>query len=767
MKTWMIIATVATLLPLALLLAWVWPALAARWRRSAPCARLALVALTLAGAGFLVARPHDDRFSGLDSMTYGNLAQAFLAGRGFHDPDAVLAEVPAPLRENFLLHRGPVGRPTRDRVFQLSGWQATETQPFFLPTLSLAAAGLEPVLAPDRFVPLVGALWLALVLAAGFCAGGGWGLAAAAALALGTAWPAWFLRGFYAEGVGAALVGGVLAAASMRPLRGGAAAAAGFALGLAATYHPTLAVISAPVALGLMLERNETKTALALAGGMLAGLVPFWALTRWVCQPYGDWTRWETLRKIVFSAPEHRALAVALALVAAVSLAALGAGFVSAVRAWIRKTDERFSPWGWLALGALPLLLIAALPAAAGETLRAGAGATWSGIRWPMGLLLAAGTGWILSKRRPIRERFGWTALLWAALLFIFIKGVETPVGLWSQRRFLPVALPGIALLAAPLGAGLAGLAGRGRGWAWPAGLFVAVAALWNPVHWPLAYVVANERGATAWAQSVARRLGTERRVVFDYYSHSVPYAADLKHRVLGLGETSGDHWPETADWISALVQTEEVWVATAWSPTALEDGWRLEPVFSVQGTFPVVKTKAFFPAEAGERTVTNAFFRAVPLATGETAAQDKVLDGSPIGLRGPWGKVRHGATWSRQGSGIVGPIPAPGQVARFQAECEWSPPDADWTEQILLVSPPWGGEPLRLAVPAGAGTARGTLQRPADDADRPPTGTYVLRAERPYDPAAGGLRGYSSDLGALIRHVIIRVEPGAPSVPD
>ena len=66
----------------------------------------------------------------------------FLDGRGFHDSDAVLEEVPVPLRENFLLHRGPVGRPTRDRVFQLSGWQATEAQPFFLPTISLAAAGL-------------------------------------------------------------------------------------------------------------------------------------------------------------------------------------------------------------------------------------------------------------------------------------------------------------------------------------------------------------------------------------------------------------------------------------------------------------------------------------------------------------------------------------------------------------------------------------------------------------------------------------------------
>ena len=108
-------------------------------------------------------------------------------------------------------------------------------------------ASREPVLAPERFVPLVGAFWLALVLAAGWCAGGGWGLSAAAALVVGSAWPAWFFRGFYAEGVGAALVAGVVATASARPLRGVMAAVAGVALGLAISYHPTLVALSGPV----------------------------------------------------------------------------------------------------------------------------------------------------------------------------------------------------------------------------------------------------------------------------------------------------------------------------------------------------------------------------------------------------------------------------------------------------------------------------------------------------------------------------------------
>ena len=51
---------------------------------------------------------------------------------------------------------------------------------------------------------------------------------------------------------------------------------------------------------------------------------------------------------------------------------------------------------------------------------------------------------------------------------------------------------------------------------------------------------------------SVAREMGANRWIVFDYYAHSVPYAAGLKQRVLGLGEFSGERWPEVAEWIAA-----------------------------------------------------------------------------------------------------------------------------------------------------------------------------------------------------------------------
>ncbi len=765
MRLWMAGFWLATVVPMAALLAWMWPALAARGRESSRAARIGLAALGLLGAGFLLARPHDDSFTGLDNMTYRHLAHAFLEGRGFHDPDTVLAEVPPELRESFLLHRGPVGRPTRDRVFSLSGWQKVETKPFFMPTLPLAAAAQSPVLAPERFVPLVGALWWTLVLAAGFAAGGGWGLAAVVALALGTAWPAFFLRGFYAEGVGTMLIGAVVAAAAVRPLRGGMAALAGFALGMSVGYHPTMVVLAVPVGLALLLERRDGKTFAGVSAGMLAGFFPFWALTRWVCQPYGDWTRWEKLKRLIFLAPEHQAIALVVAVLAAASAVALWLGFRPAVRAWVRRTDGRMSPWGWLAVCAVPLALIAASPDWADGALGKGAAATWSGIRWPMAVLFLAGAGWVLAGRRPLRERFWLAALCAAALLFLFIQGVEAPVGLWSQRRFLPVVLMGVSLLAVALGAGLAGLSGRTWKGLALAGLILAGGA--NLARWPVAYGIVNETGAAEWVRETAEQMGPERWVVFDYYGHSVPYAADLKHRALGLGEPSRNHWPEVAEWIAGLTASQEVWVVSSWSPTAMEDGFRLEPMLSKTGYFPMVKTKGFFPAEAGAREVIHHFMLAVPMEEGETAIQDKVLDGSPVGLRGRWGRIRQGMTWTRQGSGIVGPVPKKGDRVVLEAECAWSPPDEDWNKQHLRVTPPWGGDPLKVEVPAGQHTVAVVMGRPADDGDSASTGVYAFRVERPFDPERFGLRGYDEDLGVQMRRIIIRIEPDGASVPD
>lgn len=758
MRGWMLGFWLATVLPLCALAFHLWPAFRGRWKTTRPTVRFGLIAVWLIGACFLLLRVHDDAFSGLDNMTYRNLARAFVEGRGFHDNDTVLANVPEALREDFLYHRGPVGRPTRDRIFSLSDWRGTDTKPFFIPTLSLAAGGQAPVISPDRFVPLIGAFWLAFLLISAFCAGGGWSILSVSALVLTTAWPAWFLRGYYTEGVGAVLIAAVVATAALRPLRGAMAGVAGFLLGLAVSYHPTLITLAVPVGLALMLERREGKTFIATAFGMIVGVFPFWAITRWVCQPYGDWTRWSHVADALTKAPEHRAMALVLAALAALATLGLWLGFLPPFRRFVRRADARLAPMGWLLLCALPFIPILAMPNLGRGALHTGAVATWSGIGWPSATLLLFAALPLLSKKRPLRERFLLAAVLGVMPLFLFIKGVEVPVGLWSQRRFLPILLVGIAVVAPSFAGALSTFTQHHRLRAALVVVALLFTGLWNVVQWPAAYFTVNEGGSAAWTSAIERQIGKDRLVVFDYYPHSVPYTTDLNRHVLGLGEPSRNHWPEVAEWLATKVATQEVWVVSSWSPTALEDGLRLDPIFDATGTFTVVRTASFFPAQPATRTMVNFFARAVPLKPGDAASQHKALDGSPIGLRGPWGKTRNDATWSREGSGIIGPIPAKGASVEATIDAQWDSPSADWPEQTLLVTPPWGGEPLRLTASKERRALTGQLHRPAHDLDRPATGVYTFNVTRPYDPQGFGIRGYDADLGVVIQR--IRLEP-------
>lgn len=755
----------AAVLPLVILLARTGPWFGRCWVAAQPSARVAVIVVGVGGAAGLLAWPHEDTFVGLDDAAYRQMAYVLAEGRGLLDDDAVFNQVPEELRRFFLYRPG--GRVTRDLAFQLSLQINTETRPFFMPTLPLAAAGLSSWLSPDRFVPWIGVLGWLLVVAVAFGVGGGWGLFVAAMLALMTAWPAWFLRGFYAEAVGAVLAAGVIAAVAQRPLRGVMAGLGGFLLGLAVSFHPTLVVPAGIIAMGLLFESRRPQQVGFLLLGLIAGLVPAWALTRWVCHPYGDWTRWDSLRRMMFLGMEHRAISVSLLGLALTTCVGGWVAFHPSMRAKIRRLDAWLTPWGWLVIFLSPVLAAAFFPGGVGLLLRTGAVATWSGVRWSGGAIILLGMASVLTPRRPLRERFWFAGLAWAACIFLLIKGVETPVGLWSQRRFLPIILPLIALLAAPLSEAVTRWVGRGRLAAAGAIVCLTVAGVWNLAHWPAAYWAVNERGSTGWTEAVATRIGPQRWVIFDYFPHSVPYAAGLKNHVLGLGEYAHQNWPEVAEWVGAMAKTSEVWVATSWSPTALEEGWRLDAVYAPTGVFPIVRAKAFFPAERDDRRISQLFARAVPIGPGESAFQDKFFDGSPIGLRGDWGPYRKQMRWTRQGSGMIGPVPAPGGSIVLSVACEWTPPHEFWTEQMLLVNPPWGGPPLRLAVPVGDQLVEGRLSRPADDAVRPVTGVYSFQVEQPYNPALYHIKGFPDDLGVLLRRVMIRVEPGGELMPD
>ena len=343
------------------------------------------------------------------------------------------------------------------------------------------------------------------------------------------------------------------------------------------------------------------------------------------------------------------------------------------------------------------------------------------------------------------------------SLFFLFLKGLEVPAGIWSLRRFLPVALPLIGLLAAPLAAACASFRSAGQRAGAVALLLLAGTA--NLVRWPAAFLDVSEAGATEWTARVARQFGPDRLVVFDYFPHSVPYANTPGARVLALGETTRAQWPALAGWLAGVARTSEVWIATAYVPPLIEEQLGLEPVLAVTGRFPIVKSRHFLPAVRGERLVSHAFLKALPVTADKPPTlQEKVLDGGPLGLRGPWGAARSRGMWTRQGSAIIGPCPSSGSVVRFEAEVEWTPPEPAWERQRLRVDPPWGGEPLVCTVTAGVATVAGQWTVPAM-AEQPPTGCYRFSVEMPYDPSAYGLRGYDADLGVLLRRVTLRAQ--------
>ena len=75
--------------------------------------------------------------------------------------------------------------------------------------------------------------------------------------------------------------------------------------------------------------------------------------------------------------------------------------------------------------------------------------------------------------------------------------------------------------------------------------------------------------------------------------------------------------------------------------------------------------------------------------------------------------------------------------------------------DQVVLLKPPWQGEPLRLSVGNSYSVSSGLLRRPVEaDAPDGGTGVYRIYADEPYNPRKSGIRGFSRDLGVLIHKV-------------
>ncbi len=734
----------------------------------------AMVAL-LVGAFFVLLRPHEDAFTALDHSAYRLMGKAFGAGRGFHDVDRVLREVPRECRLGVMMLPSMDERNSRDRSFLVRSLASCETEPFFYPLLPLCAVWFDrlvPGPAYDYFVPICGCLLLLAMFVVATRGGGPLGGALALALFFGSPVLTWCFRGFYAESVGSVLIGmavlGVLSAPTSRAVF----FIGSFALGLATSFHPVL-FVPASIVFASLLIGAETGVGRRLLGGglcFIAGVLPLIVMTAWVCAPYGGLGLGNFLLNFKVSASHRIATVFAGACLVAM------VGLVMARPLFLRWADRRRS----LAsiLGAVVFAIVAVVPMALAlrvwseaPLVREGLRELWGGIRWPFGVLLALGAGCVLWSG-TWRARFLLAGTLAIAPVFAYLKGAEQ-MGLWSQRRLLPLLVMGCAVVI-PAGAATvahwAAACGRRRAWAIggiSAALMAAGAA--NALRWPAPYWVRVDQGADAWVAGLRQDLGS-RLTLFDYYPYSVPLAVDGKTRALGLGESARKQVPELMRWLSGIARREPVVVVTAYANPGVEDELALVETGMRSVTLDRVKSKGALPAERALRTVSVTLLRAEPLSPDRAPpALHKIFDGGPLALRGPWGRAEMSLTapggskvpamWSREGSGVVGPVPPVGGSVRVVLDAAAARAEA----QTLLIQPPWSTNSVPVIVPSKYTEAEVMIPRLASAQEEPAppsrTGIYRLRSRAPYDPEGEGIHGFERDLGVLVHAIDIAVE--------
>jgi hypothetical protein len=733
------------------------------WRRRSLTLRAA-TALALLAAFALLLRPHEDTFAGLDASGYRHMASAFRAGRGLHDPDTTLLRAPLEIRNAFLLLSDMNYRNTRDRSFQILSLSRAETEPFFYPLVPLAAAAFDRLMpgGRDYLLPLLHAGMIGVLLLIAAARGGGVGLLAGGALLLGSPIPAWFLRGYYPESLGALLVAGaILQANGGRPARIGAA----FALGMALSLHPMLLVIVVP-AFGLLVLSSGGLARSLL--GLAAGGAPLFAMTEYICRPYGNIFKIETLRFNASVSGEHRVV-IAFAVLAA---AALGAAWI-ALRAargnlWERIVSRCGSARGRILLAALAFLpfSVACLLPDVGPTTLQGAREAWRGVRIPLGMLISIML-FAAFARLDARRLFALVVALAAMPVFFYLKGEEV-AGLWHQRRILPGFLLLVATLMPSVSAvesllARAGAARRAMSAVFVLAAFAALLA--NPIRWPAPYIVRNESGAQAWFDAIARETG-DALTLFDYHSYSFPLAVDLNRPVLGLceRESARAFLPKVIQWIASESRTQEVRVAAAFANPGMEENLCLLPGPIVSAEVMRIRSKGMLPAVAEPRVLSVELLTARPAEEHEPRLH-KVFDGGPLAARGPWvtrvQSLRSAAgetvpaQWFRTGAGVIGPVAREGERLIITVYGATGRRDRAARQRIDILDE--AGAALG-SIELGHSWTEARLEIPGRAAPAARTALYRLITPTPYNPADEGLRGYHPDLGALVHRIDMEI---------
>jgi hypothetical protein len=716
----------------------------------------------------LLLRPHGDTFTALDHSGYRLMAYAFTQGRGFHEPDLMLFDVPPEARRGLMLLPHMHERNTRDRSFLVHSLDDPQTEPFFYPLLPLLAAGLDtllPGIGMDLTVPIAGVVSCALLLWIGWQFGGIWGSVVAFVLCVGSPLPLWLFRGFYVEAIGAVCLVGAVALWYRESSFKGWELLAGLLAGLAVSFHPVYIVISLPlVALMVLGSNTKMRGSFLMLAAFGVGFGVLLVMTEWICSPYGTFSFRSML--FTFRASASHRLPI---------LFSLGSGILMVtgvlLRPWWRPYACKYACSQLLRLALLGLALLpfvyAALMWRDKGLVRVGMLEAWGGVRLPFGLLLGSGLLGTSFWRKSTKAF--WLLLLFLATVpvFFYLKGAEQ-MGMWSQRRLLPAYMLLVLTVLPFLAVAVQTVANRftevrlqvaAKGAVIAILLFVGGA---NLARWPAPYLVRVDAGALAFVEQIKSEIG-DRLTMFDYQPFSFPFAVDNRTRVIGIGQYDRRRLAPVAQWLAEKAREDEVLWTTAFRNPGMEDGVLFETLSVHTGAFARVASRGLLPAERRQHDIRIELMRAVPVLVPVAGmAVDKVLDGGPLALREPWGHYRRTlrtddgqvlpVEWSRDGSGIVGPVPPPGGMVMFEI---WATSGQDIPQLVEIVCP-WKQQ-ADLQVESAFSHYSLQIVRDADCDWEGATGVYRLNIPTPYNPGAVGIRGFTSDLGVLVHR--IRVE--------
>lgn len=721
----------------------------------------AVILLIAAIAMFICLRPHEDIYTGLDNSAYRLMAEAFDSGRNLTGTDTVAATIPEKLRLYFRYkHTGEHHlRPTRDQIFQ-TGVAASDisTTPFFMPFLPLAAS----VISAKYFPVLIGVLWFLLLAVSAIRINGKYGLATAAALTFATPWPFWFSRGFFPDAAGAFIASSVLIhAATCKRQNTVSALCSGLLLGISVSTHPTSALVAAVIFIYIIISDTRLKIWGLTILSLIIGIFPFWAITRYICHPYGDWTRLSCLIQTLKFTPEHRTLMAGIILLAVLGIAVICTMQIEKLRNriadFLRKTPSGI----WFIIAALPAFALTVLHTPMQETLRKELFAVWHGILIPGAIIWLTASYFLLNNKNRLPEKLLFVMTVWLFIPFLLIKSAEVPVGIWSMRRAAPPVILLTSLFASAV------YTGRNTKKRFSPKFIILLClavgiSLINVCRWPLAYFGINDRGAVKLQHDIRSLINDRDLVLFDYYTHFVPVGADLTHRTLGLGAHAVAHWPEIEKWIAEEAVTSKVALVSTWLPTSLEEDFCLEPIHeenssSASADLQRIVSKTFLPAAIIPHHIENHVMSVIPFSDigTRTPVQKKKFTGSPFGIRGNWFYPRgKDFAWSQQDCGIVGPVHT-GEI-KFNIETGWYPPNDTIPMQTMLITPPWTTNTVSFTVSHGMTNLTVSIPGPSTVHDNIRAGVYKFSSPSPYDPAKYGIKGYPNDLGVVIRAVEI-----------